>query len=592
MPRRAGPRPFAALLRLACVAIALWAGAAAAQVEAYVRYKVEITAPRPIEQLLRSDLDLLRWQGYETMTDELLERLVREARTEAAEVLAAQGYFTPRIESRIEAEGVARTVHLEVDPGMPVRVRSVSLRFSGAITQPEANQGATVARIQAQWKLAPGEIFTQAAWQGAKRSAVESVANRRYLLARIAASEAKIDPAGGTAELSMTLDSGPVIAFGELEISGLSKYDEARVRDLWTFAPGADFDQEVIERFQRRLSVVEYFASAYVDVDPARVDGNRVPVRVTVQEAPNKRLQLGVNFSTDAGIGGSAGYQHRNFLGRAWRLGTRLDLQQLVQTGEATIGFPERPGGWADQLALRFRNASIENLDTRDWSLGVRRNSIEERRQPHYGVTLVQSSQSVDGVLDESVHATYLYAGYTRRTTDNLLSPRRGAIMQVEAGIAPPGLSSRGFGRVLARIAWYHPLGSQSDLSVQAQGGAVLAGSSRRIPQLLLFRTGGSTTVRGYDLDSLGVPLGNAIVGGRYFALASVEATHWISDQLGIAAFIDAGNAADAVSDLRPAYGIGAGLRARTPLGPFRLDLAYGEARSSWRLHFSIGLSF
>ena len=34
------------------------------------------------------------------------------------------------------------------------------------------------------------------------------------------------------------------------------------------------------------------------------------------------------------------------------------------------------------------------------------------------------------------------------------------------------------------------------------------------------------------------------------------------------------------------------GGRVRTPLGPFRLDVAYGEDTNRIRLHFSIGVSF
>ena len=32
--------------------------------------------------------------------------------------------------------------------------------------------------------------------------------------------------------------------------------------------------------------------------------------------------------------------------------------------------------------------------------------------------------------------------------------------------------------------------------------------------------------------------------------------------------------------------------RIRTPIGPFRLDVAYGEEAKSVRLHFSVGLTF
>ena len=61
--------------------------------------------------------------------------------------------------------------------------------------------------------------------------------------------------------------------------------------------------------------------------------------------------------------------------------------------------------------------------------------------------------------------------------------------------------------------------------------GAVLADSRDGIPSNFLFRTGGDTTVRGYAFDSLGVPLGQAIVGGRYYTAGSVEVTRWIGAQ-------------------------------------------------------------
>jgi len=38
--------------------------------------------------------------------------------------------------------------------------------------------------------------------------------------------------------------------------------------------------------------------------------------------------------------------------------------------------------------------------------------------------------------------------------------------------------------------------------------------------------------------------------------------------------------------------GYGFGARVRTPIGPIRVDLAYGEAVASWRLHFSVGFTF
>ena len=41
-----------------------------------------------------------------------------------------------------------------------------------------------------------------------------------------------------------------------------------------------------------------------------------------------------------------------------------------------------------------------------------------------------------------------------------------------------------------------------------------------------------------------------------------------------------------------PAIGYGLGGRFRTPIGPIRADLAYGEKTGEFRLHFSVGYTF
>ena len=131
-----------------------------------------------------------------------------------------------------------------------------------------------------------------------------------------------------------------------------------------------------------------------------------------------------------------------------------------------------------------------------------------------------------------------------------------------------------------------------TSLYARADVGAVLADSRDGIPSNFLFRTGGDTTVRGYAFDSLGVPLGQAIVGGRYYTAGSVEVTRWFGESWGLATFVDAGNATDSLHDVSLALGYGVGARVRTPIGPFRVDVAYGQQSSSVRVHFSVGLSF
>ena len=44
--------------------------------------------------------------------------------------------------------------------------------------------------------------------------------------------------------------------------------------------------------------------------------------------------------------------------------------------------------------------------------------------------------------------------------------------------------------------------------------------------------------------------------------------------------------------DLKPAIGYGFGVRWRSPVGPLRVDWAWGNETHKGRLHFSVGVAF
>jgi translocation and assembly module TamA len=56
--------------------------------------------------------------------------------------------------------------------------------------------------------------------------------------------------------------------------------------------------------------------------------------------------------------------------------------------------------------------------------------------------------------------------------------------------------------------------------------------------------------------------------------------------------FIDGGAVADRMKDLKGRWGIGAGVRYNTPVGPLQADLAWGVHTRKVRLHISVGFVF
>ncbi|MFO1322992.1 MAG: BamA/TamA family outer membrane protein [Burkholderiales bacterium] len=556
-----------------------------------VRYRVEIVAPAPIAATLRAAVDLVRWQDFEDMTEDLFDRLARDAVPQAREAAATHGYFSAGVDVTVDRSTEPVTVRLAVEPGAPTTIAAVRIDVSGpANDAPEGR--AAIGKLRDAWLLPKGAQFRQDTWTSAKRLAVATLAASPYAAATMTASEAKVDPAARAADLSVEIASGPPFRIGTIDVQGLRRYEPGLVERFANVHPGDLYSEERLDDYVRRLLASGYFASVQASIDPDVAQAEHARVTLAVIEAPRHRLEFGLGYSTDTQYQASALYNDINVDGAAMQMLINARVESKVQEGSIRFVRPPAPGGWVDTYSALLQRTDIENLITKTAAATVRRRSVDERHTPAFGLGFFENDQTPSGAPTESSHALYVDAEYTWRDADSLLQPTRGWMLNGQVGYGIPGASTEQFGRVTGRaVAWY-PLTAANGVTVRADAGAVIADSRVGIPSTFLFRTGGDTTVRGYAFESLGVDLGDAVVGGRYYAVASAEVDHWFSESWGIAAFVDAGNATDSWKQFHPAVGYGVGARVRTPIGPFRLDLAYGVDVHSVRLHFSVGLTF
>jgi translocation and assembly module TamA len=556
-----------------------------------LKYRVEIDAPKEMAEVLRKGLNLARWQGDPQLTPEQLRRLADDAVREAREVAATEGYFSARVQLRIE-EGVQPwLVRLTLEPGERTQVGEVELLFSGpALDDPQS--ASIFKRVRDTWPLRRGQPFRQADWDAAKRRALRELSAFRYAGARIAASRALVDPETVRAALTVELASGPPFRFGEVRVTGTRRYSDQLVENLSPFRPGEDYDRDKLLVYQRRLLESGYFVSVQADIEPEEARPEAALVRVAVIEAPRHHVEAGVGYSTDAGPRVELRYSDQDLFDTAWRFRSELRLDNKIRNLEFDFDSPPRPGGYWNSFFARARDTDIQNQRTRETAVGVARNWGAELTPSALLLSAHWEEQRVADQPTEDRHAIYFGHRRTFRKTDDFVSPRSGYLAMFEVGGAPSALASRPFVRGVISGSFFVPVGRKDDLLVRAQAGRVLAASREGIPSTFLFRTGGDQTVRGYAFESLGVRQGEATVGGRRMVVLSSEYTHWIGESWGIAGFVDAGNAWDDTTLFRAALGYGVGARVRTPIGPIRADLAYGEESKQLRLHFSVGFTF
>lgn len=584
------------------LAAALLAAGAKAQEPSF---SIDVRAPSSVRPLLERHLELRRYREVSDLDDAELARLVVLAERNVRELVGTLGFFDPRIAVRREqGAGGKPVIVIEVEPGEATQVAGVKIDFEGDIAQ-AADRGAITQRdeIRSGWRLPPGHRFTQDDWDRAKTHALRQLVMRRYPAGRISYSLADIDAPAGRAELGLRLDSGPLFRLGAMQVTGVERYDPNLVPRLARLPAGSLYDQEAIVQAQLRLSGSGYFDSAFIFVDP-EADPKAAPVQVNVREAPLHRVVLGLGLSTDSGARASVEYRNNRVPGIGWRAVTKLQLERkspFVETEWTAI-----PGedGWRWGALARAERVDDGVLLTHGQRLRLGRtwagDHIERNAYAQYDRATVKVRPGAPATLLDTGDGTAVSANFvwTGRYFDKTPFPSSGFGLGFELG---GGLTLTGskspFQRTVVRWLGVRPL-TQGRLQLRAEAGAVLARSTARVPSTQLFRTGGDTTVRGYGYRDIGVELpGGLVAPGRYMVVGSAEwqrpirragvETDWES-----ALFVDGGAVSNRVGDLRPVFGVGAGVRWKSPLGPLQADLAYGFKPRRVRLHMNIGVAF
>lgn len=573
--------------------LALFTVVQAADDAAPFQYEIALEAPLTLRPLLQENLDLYRWRGRERMNVEQLQRLVQLAPQQIRELLSTEGFYAPKIDAQMEPKGSAWLVQVTVEPGEATRVANIDLQVLGAFADGSAESRSRLNFMRATWRLRKDEVFRHEAWESAKRNALKSLILERYPTAFIADSLATVNPETHSVDLQVRFNSGPAFTFGALEIQGLKRYPASLIERINPIVPGEPYAQSKLLDFQSRLQDSPYFSSATVSVEPEFATATELPLRLEVIENQSRKLGFGIGVSTDTGVRGQIDYRDLNFLDRAWRLSGALKLEQKRQALTGEIQLPASAKDYRDSVNALAERTDIEGEIAQKFGVGVKRNFVRGSVEHTYGLRYLVETREVAGATKTQTTTLSPSYAWTVRKVDNLLYPSRGYLLNFQTDVASRALlSDQDFLRGYVRAAYFYPINKSNQLIVRGEVGGVAAKSRVGIPSDYLFRTGGDQSVRGYAYQSLGVSEGSAIVGGRYLALASVEYIHWLTSEWGAALFVDGGNAADRLADLKPVYGYGVGARWKSPVGPLNLDLAYGQATRDVRVHFSVGFNF
>jgi translocation and assembly module TamA len=559
---------------------------------AVASYKVEIEAtPRSLRKLLEEHLDLARFAKRPDISDDQFQFLITATPQQVRDLASTQGYFTPVVRTDVRTVDDKKRVTVSVDPGPLTTISSISISFRGAVLTEDPAQENT-ARFA--FSLHEGDPFSQGGWDDAKNAALKALQARRYLGAKIYHSEARVDPRTHEATLSVTYESGPTFTMGKLDVSGTRRYPEQIVDNVNPISVGDIYDVQRVAELQRQLQNTPYYASVAIDVDSDPAKPLETPMHVKVSEYPYNSVRGGVGYSTDNGPLIQGAYSYLDTFGKAWPFTIEGRVDQNQQYGQIQLAMPPGRRAWTNSVLASYTTTDVS--DTRIYSIraGVQRARTSQFIDYNYSILFYQDRLDQNAIAPTTSRALVPSWSWTRRHTDDPLFPRSGNLLHVEAGFAVKGvLTDQTFIRGYARGQQYLPIGKEDIVLLRAElGGVFTSGSSSGIPASLLFRAGGSNSVRGYGYQSIGNSVAGSVLPTKYLVTATAEYQHWFTHDWGAAAFFDIGTATDTWGEKVFYPGVGIGARWRSPVGPVNVDVAYGIRNQSVRPYLTLGIAF
>ena len=525
--------------------------------------------------------------------------LLRKLQSEISSILATEGYFSPII--RFHKLRDSSAIEVEVVAAAQTVIKDVQIRFTGALA--EAVNAGNEEAIQRRnellntWLLPKNTAFKQSDWSEAKTQLIEALHTNLYAGATLTESRAEIDAESASAILEVEVDSGAAFYFGDLVVTGLDRYPNWLLQRFNPPKKGEPYSSAKLLEFQRGLQNSPYFSTVSFNLEPDASKAAALPIEVVLNERQTRDFGVSGGYSSSTGFRAEATYRDRNVLDRLWDLRAAVRLEQKQQLSYADFYLPPNDQRRLDSFGLLFDRSNIEGLLQTRSAFALKRSTtagtVEQTIGAKYSEEKAAYTNAFGAHNENKSQALVGSIAWIWRAVDDVFAPRRGHRAQFETLVSNQAIiSDQSFVRAYGKYQYWLPIGKRDTLLLRAEAGKVFSSSADNIPNGYLFRTGGSTSVRGYAYQSLGVKSGEAVLGGRIVGVASAEYVHWLDNTVGVAGFLDSGDAAANWKSFQAKQGIGLGARVKTLAGPIALDLAYGNKTRKLRLDFSIAIAF
>ncbi|MBD1576336.1 outer membrane protein assembly factor [Vibrio sp. S11_S32] len=518
-------------------------------------------------------------------------RFQSQLETNIRDALKALGYYNPDITFTVEGEASEEDNELivQIDKGVPSIIYISDIDIKG-----EAAADKDFIRLIDNSKLNLGQVLNHGHYESLKSAMRNLALQKGYFDGQFVDARLQVSPQRNQAFIHLHYQSGPRYLFGDTSIKG-SQIEDPRVRSLLPYKEGDPYQSVSVGLLNQNLSSTEWFSSVSVQPDLEHSGKTKkLPMKVNLEPQTKNQIETGLGYSTDVGPRGKLSWKKPWLNKYGHSTGASVMLSSPEKTFIANYKIP-----LVDVLhdyylvQYGFKDENENDTDSQEQNLSFERHWLYDdgwHRSIYVRLLYEDYVQA-----SESGHSLFALPGisFSRvRTRGTSGMPMWGDKQSIKVEYGDPAvLSDTRVLRVIGHTGWVRGAGENHRFLTRLDAGGTFAEDWDKVPPSLRFFVGGINSLRGYGYEDISPENSEGeLEGGAYMATSSFEYQYRITGNWWWATFADFGDAWTDTPQWKT--GLGMGLRWGSPVGPVRLDFAYGQNADKgdqFKIHFTLG---
>lgn len=417
-----------------------------------------------------------------------------------------------------------------------------------------------------------------------------------------------------TVDITYQARKGDKVRFERITITGNTVTRDNVIRRELDVCEGEYFSGQGMRKSSENLNRLGYFEDVEVQTKKGSAE-DLMDLTINVKEKPTGSFMLGAGYSGYDGAMGSMQISQNNLFGTGQRLVGSLRISTKstwydIRYTEPRVNDTRLSAGidiykWEREYDDYTRNSYGGALRTR-FPIGIDEDYTRGYAKYLYDNTDITNVEpgapfEIQDMIGISVTSS-VTVGVDRDTRDVPWNTRKGSFNNLSFEYAGGPLGGDVyFNRYEFTTQWFFPWRWDTAFMVEGRWGYVQQRQGGELPDYQLYRLGGISSVRGYDVDSIAISTPQGDVGGAKMMIYNFEYRFPLLKEQGVTGvvFFDAGNvfAEDqqyTFSDIPRSAGVG--VRWYSPIGPIRVEYGFILNRrpqdSMGGFEFAMGGSF